>query len=136
MMNKHDIETMIKEFESSSLTKLSLELENFKICLEKNTGSVVVAQPVQSAPVIQEVKEVSKNTINSPLVGTFYLTRSPNTPPLISVGQTINVGDVIGIVEAMKVMNEIQATTSGVVKAILAPSGKLVEYNQPLIELQ
>ncbi|MPN61711.1 Biotin carboxyl carrier protein of acetyl-CoA carboxylase [bioreactor metagenome] len=69
-------------------------------------------------------------------MGTFYLTRSPESKPLVTVGQHIQVGDVVGIIEAMKVMNEIQANKEGIVKAILAPSGKLVEYDQPLLELE
>ncbi len=71
--------------------------------------------------------------VKSPMVGTFYRSPSPSSPPFIAVGQTIKATDVIGIVEAMKMMNQIQAGKSGVVEAILVEDGQPVEYDQPLI---
>lgn len=137
-MKKEELKELIKEFESTTLSRLTIEEKDFKVTLEKNnnytpvTTSQVVTQttmPVIEAP-------VSVKSIKAPLVGTFYLTRSPESKPLVTVGQHIKVGDVVGIIEAMKVMNEIQADKEGIVKAILAPSGKLVEYDQPLLELE
>jgi acetyl-CoA carboxylase biotin carboxyl carrier protein len=71
--------------------------------------------------------------VKSPMVGTFYRSPSPDSPPFVAVGQTIKATDVIGIVEAMKMMNQIQAGKSGVVEAILVEDGQPVEYDQPLI---
>jgi acetyl-CoA carboxylase biotin carboxyl carrier protein len=71
--------------------------------------------------------------VKSPMVGTFYRKPSPESPPFVAVGQTIKATDVIGIVEAMKMMNQIQAGKSGVVEAILVEDGQPVEYDQPLI---
>ena len=71
--------------------------------------------------------------VKSPMVGTFYRSPSPSSPPFVAVGQTIKTTDVIGIVEAMKMMNQIQAGKSGVVEAILVEDGQPVEYDQPLI---
>lgn len=71
--------------------------------------------------------------VKSPMVGTFYRSPSPSSPPFVSVGQTIKATDVIGIVEAMKMMNQIQAGKSGVVEAVLVEDGQPVEYDQPLI---
>ena len=71
--------------------------------------------------------------VKSPMVGTFYRKPSPESPPFVAVGQTIKATDVIGIVEAMKMMNQIQAGKSGVVEAVLVEDGQPVEYDQPLI---
>ncbi|MEG0239712.1 acetyl-CoA carboxylase biotin carboxyl carrier protein [Anaerorhabdus sp.] len=140
-MKKEELKELIREFEGTSLTKLSIEEKDFKICLEKNMGNAPVVYanesqmhttPIENKP---EAKKPMK-TINAPLVGTFYLTRSPESKALVTVGQKVNVGDTVGIIEAMKVMNEIQADKEGIVKAILAPSGKLVEYDQPLLEIE
>lgn len=137
-MKKEELKELIKEFESTTLSRLTIEEKDFKVTLEKNnsytpvTTSQVVTQTTM--PVIET--PVSVKSIKAPLVGTFYLTRSPESKPLVTVGQHIKVGDVVGIIEAMKVMNEIQADKEGIVKAILAPSGKLVEYDQPLLELE
>ena len=76
-----------------------------------------------------------KNTINSPMVGTFYLAPSPDAPPFVGVGQTVKVGDVIGIVEAMKMMNQIEADKSGVVESIEVENGEPVEFDQPLFAI-
>ncbi len=139
-MKKEELKELIKEFESTTLSRLTIEEKDFKVTLEKNNGvapAMPIAQPAPShaiAPVIEA--PVSLKAIKAPLVGTFYLTRSPESKPLVTVGQHVKVGDVVGIIEAMKVMNEIQADKEGIVKAILAPSGKLVEYDQPLLELE
>jgi acetyl-CoA carboxylase biotin carboxyl carrier protein len=66
------------------------------------------------------------------MVGTFYRTGSPGAPPFVEIGQTIREGDTLCIIEAMKLMNEIEADTSGVIKAILVESGQPVEFGQPM----
>jgi acetyl-CoA carboxylase biotin carboxyl carrier protein len=71
--------------------------------------------------------------VKSPMVGTFYRSPSPESPPFIAVGQTIKATDVIGIIEAMKMMNQIQAGKAGVVEAMLVEDGQPVEFDQPLI---
>jgi acetyl-CoA carboxylase biotin carboxyl carrier protein len=73
------------------------------------------------------------HAIKSPMVGTFYRAPSPSTPVFAEVGQHINTGDVIGIIEAMKMMNQIESDKSGVVIAILAENGQPVEFDQPLL---
>ena len=72
------------------------------------------------------------NTIKSPMVGTFYLAASPDSAPFVKVGSTVQVGDTLCIIEAMKIMNPIEAEVSGTVSAILADNGHPVEYEQPL----
>lgn len=71
----------------------------------------------------------------SPMVGTFYRAPSPSSPPFVEVGQTVEPGDVVCIVEAMKMMNQIEAEHGGVVEAILVEDGEPVEYDQPLIRI-
>lgn len=92
------------------------------------------AAPVAAAAPVEAAKPVHKGeAIKSPMVGTFYRSPSPSSPPFVSVGQSIKATDVIGIIEAMKMMNQIQAGKSGVVEAVLVEDGQPVEYDQPLI---
>jgi len=93
--------------------------------------AAVAAAPVAAA---EAAKPLHKGeAVKSPMVGTFYRSPSPESPPFIAVGQSIKATDVIGIVEAMKMMNQIQAGKAGVVEAILVEDGQPVEYDQPLI---
>lgn len=92
------------------------------------------AAPV-AAPAEAESKKVRGNVIKSPMVGTFYRSPSPSSPVFVEVGQHVKVGDVICIVEAMKMMNQIEADHAGVVEAILVGDGEPVEYDQPLITI-
>ena len=91
-----------------------------------------------SAPVIEAaaVPEVSGHIVRSPMVGTFYRTPSPDAKAFIEVGQKVNAGDTLCIVEAMKMMNQIEADKSGVVKAILVESGQPVEFDEPLVVIE
>lgn len=78
------------------------------------------------------VEPIIGTSIKSPMVGTFYRAASPIAKAFVEVGQTVNVGDTLCIIEAMKLLNEIEAETSGVVKAILIENGQPVEYGEPL----
>ncbi|MBI3144358.1 MAG: acetyl-CoA carboxylase biotin carboxyl carrier protein [Pseudogulbenkiania sp.] len=78
----------------------------------------------------------NKNALKSPMVGTFYRSPSPGTKSFVEVGQSVNVGDTLCIIEAMKLMNEIEADRAGVVKAILAEDGQPVEYGEPLFIIE
>jgi acetyl-CoA carboxylase biotin carboxyl carrier protein len=86
--------------------------------------------PAADAPVGQE-----GHVVKAPMVGTFYRSSSPDAKPFVEVGHTIKEGDTICIIEAMKLMNEIEADAGGVVKAILVENGQPVEYGQPLFML-
>jgi acetyl-CoA carboxylase biotin carboxyl carrier protein len=88
----------------------------------------VAAQAAVAAPIPGHV-------INSPMVGTFYLSPAPTSPPFIEIGQTVKVGDVICIVEAMKMMNQIEADKAGTIGAILVENGEPVEFDQPLVSI-
>ncbi|QEQ97593.1 acetyl-CoA carboxylase biotin carboxyl carrier protein [Neptunomonas concharum] len=96
-----------------------------------------VAPPAAVAPVASQPEEAKHNghVVLSPMVGTFYRSPSPSSPVFIEVGQTVKVGDVICIVEAMKMMNQIEADKAGVIEAILVEDGQPVEYDQPLVTI-
>jgi acetyl-CoA carboxylase biotin carboxyl carrier protein len=98
-----------------------------------------VAAPVAAAaPVVAEAPAAPKlngTVVKSPMVGTFYRTPAPTSPAFVEVGQTVKKGDTICIVEAMKMMNHIQAETSGVIESILVENGQPVEYDQPLFTI-
>ncbi|MBG6246934.1 MULTISPECIES: acetyl-CoA carboxylase biotin carboxyl carrier protein [Symbiopectobacterium] len=79
---------------------------------------------------------VSGHTVRSPMVGTFYRTPSPDAKAFVEVGQHVNVGDTLCIVEAMKMMNQIEADKAGVVKAVLVENGQPVEFDEPLVVIE
>ncbi|MEJ4046021.1 acetyl-CoA carboxylase biotin carboxyl carrier protein [Erwinia sp. SLM-02] len=89
--------------------------------------------PAMEAPA---APEISGHIVRSPMVGTFYRTPSPDAKAFIEIGQKVNAGDTLCIVEAMKMMNQIEADKSGVVKAILVESGQPVEFDEPLVVIE
>lgn len=95
---------------------------------------VAQAAPAAAAPTASA--DVSGHAVLSPMVGTFYRSPSPDAKPFIEVGQTVNVGDALCIVEAMKMMNRIESDKAGVVKAILVNDGEAVEFDQKLIIIE
>lgn len=93
------------------------------------------AAPVASTAAPEAPAAIAGHTINSPMVGTYYKSSAPGAKPFIEVGQKVNVGDTICIVEAMKMMNQIEADKSGTIGAILVEDGEPVEFDQPLITI-
>ncbi len=91
------------------------------------TAPSAESAPVSSAP--------SGHTVNSPMVGTFYRAPSPGAGPFAEVGKKVNAGDVICIIEAMKMMNQIEADKAGVIEAFLVEDGEPVEFDQPLVTI-
>ncbi len=97
--------------------------------------------PVSAIPTTAEIAPIAEDvslgrTINSPMVGTFYSAPSPEAEPFVKVGQKVQVGDAICIVEAMKMFNKIEADTDGTIKTILLKDGEPVEFDQPLFEIE
>lgn len=90
-----------------------------------------VAEPVNSAPAV-----ISGHQVKSPMVGTYYSAASPTSGPFINVGQTVNEGDTLCIIEAMKMMNQINADKSGVIKSIECENGQPVEFDQILVVIE
>ncbi|MFS2221360.1 acetyl-CoA carboxylase biotin carboxyl carrier protein [Pantoea sp. B65] len=97
------------------------------------TAVAPAAAPVMEVPA---AAEISGHIVRSPMVGTFYRTPSPDAKAFVEVGQKVNAGDTLCIVEAMKMMNQIEADKSGVVKAILVESGQPVEFDEPLVVIE
>jgi len=99
-----------------------------------------VPQPAPATPAATAAPEaapaISGHKVCSPMVGTFYRASSPDSPPFVEVGQSVNVGDTLCIVEAMKMMNQIEADKSGVVKKILVEDGAPVEFDEPLFIIE
>jgi|SRR5476649_399677 acetyl-CoA carboxylase biotin carboxyl carrier protein len=98
------------------------------------------AAPVAAAPVAAVAEAPAAPKLNgtiarSPMVGTFYRTPAPTSPAFVEIGQTVKKGDILCIVEAMKMMNHIEAETSGVIESILVENGQPVEYDQPLFTI-
>lgn len=106
-----------------------------------HAAPVVAAAPAAvaaaiTAPVAAAVAAaVAGNVIRSPMVGTFYRSPAPGSPHFVEVGKTVKVGDVVCVVEAMKMMNQIEADHAGVIEAILVQDGEPVEFDQPLVRI-
>ncbi|VVO01397.1 acetyl-CoA carboxylase biotin carboxyl carrier protein [Pseudomonas fluorescens] len=94
-----------------------------------------VAAPVAAAPAAPAAPVLNGTVARSPMVGTFYRKSSPASPSFVEVGQSVKKGDTLCIVEAMKMMNHIEAETSGVIESILVEDGQPVEYDQPLFTI-
>ncbi len=139
------VEKLAKVLADNSLTEISLEDGEQAITLRKEVMGVAAApvvatpQQVQPAPASSpaEQKEVKKGKpLTSPMVGTFYSAPSPDAEPFVKVGQTVKEGDVVCIVEAMKLMNEIEAEFSGKITEICVQDGQPVEFGQVLMYIE
>lgn len=155
-MDINEIKKLIKVFENAKVTELSIQEGDLKIKISKNGSTssntalpqaFPVEMPVVSAPVVEsapkEVTSVSDTTendnyhiIKSPIVGTFYRAPAPDADPYIQVGDSVTEGSVMCIVEAMKLMNEIESDISGKIVQILVEDGSPVEFNQPLFKIE
>lgn len=145
-MDLRQIKNLMKEFEDSTIHKLEINDKDFSIKLEKEEKQYVQSAPqpvvAVSAPVEQQVKETEEVEVNTnvlvkaPLVGTFYEAPSPDSAPFCKLNQKVNKGDVLFIVEAMKVMNEITAPVSGTIVKINVEDATMVEYGQVVLEIK
>ena len=145
---------LIELVEASGISELEISEgeESVRISRAAPAASYPVMQQAYAAPIAQpqapaaaapaaapaaEAKaEISGHIVRSPMVGTFYRTPSPDAKAFVEVGQKVNVGDTLCIVEAMKMMNQIEADKAGVVKAILIESGQPVEFDEPLVVIE
>ena len=153
-MDLNYLKKILKLLDESDSTELTIEEEGIKIKLSKSCkGTQVVQQvaapapspapapqtaaPAREEPEKQEVKSnAGKHTIKSPIVGTFYAAPSPDSPPFVEIGTHVSEGQTLCIIEAMKLMNEIESDVSGVVEEILVKNGIPVEFNQPLFVIK
>lgn len=140
-MNIQDIYQLMNHFEGSSMAELDLEMEGVKVTLKKGgqpvcfteTENVIKPVKVRTEEKSEKQDEIQGIKVEAPLVGTFYTSPSPEESPFVSVGQNVKKGDVVGIIEAMKLMNEITAPCDGVIEAIQVENGQMVEYHQVLM---
>ena len=142
-MKFKNIEKLVKILENSLVAEIEItDLLGRKIKISKLTNNTnPPSLSVTTAPVVQETKiekekpaESTENlvVIKSPIVGTFYISSSPDTPPYVKVGDIVKPGQVVCIVEAMKLMNEIESDVAGKIVKILAKNEDPIEYNQEL----
>ena len=133
-MDTEKIKSIMKMFEESQISKMDLTDGDLHITLEKDVEIKQVVAPVAGQSVQEEKTEEKTGTpIKSPIVGTYYQSSGAGKEPYVKVGDTIQEGDTICIIEAMKVMNEIKATVSGKVLSIEVQDGETVEYDQTLM---
>ena len=136
-MDTGKIKEIISIFEQSTLSTMELEGDDLKIKLSKDgAGSPLsverVEQP-QPKPVEHAAEIAEGDAVRSPLVGTLYAAASENAKPFVEIGQTVKQGDILCIIEAMKVMNEIHAPRSGVIREILVQDGAMVQFDEELM---
>ncbi len=153
MMTYKEIKDLIKLIDDSNLSEFKMENDNFKITVrtkEYVTGksttiirqpdmmmaaapvAAVNAAPVAASVVVEKNPEVEYLEIKSPIVGTFYRSPSPDKPPYFKVGDMVNEGDVVCIVEAMKLFNDIESEVSGKIVKVVVEDASPVEYDQVL----
>ena len=158
-INFQELQDLLGAISQTDITEVILKNDDFELTVRKETGVVAVPQVV--TPVTSTVAEVSTDAtastpttpsaapepaattadnkkwvdITSPMVGTFYSAPAPDEDPFISVGDRINQGDTVCIIEAMKLMNEIEAEVSGQIMEILVENGEPVEFGQVLMKV-
>lgn len=142
--------TLIREVSSSELTDFSMKDGDFKISMGKREKKMIVTSQEGTAVVTSEkfisaedVKTseeektvISGNQVKAPLVGTYYSASAPDAEPFVQIGDTVKKGQTLGIIEAMKLMNEIESEYDGVVEDILVENGQMVEYGQVLFVIK
>lgn len=147
-MDLRKLKKLIDLVEESGISELELTEGEEKVRISRNMATATFMQPQQmiqvqptpaaapsaaSAPAAAPAApEVEGHVVKSPMVGTFYRSPSPEAKPFVDIGSKVAVGDTICIIEAMKLLNEIEADHAGVIKAILVENGQPVEYGEPL----
>jgi len=150
-MDIRKVKKLIELLEASSVDEIEIKEGEESVRISRNTAAPItmaapVAAPAMPAPVPAALAPApaapeaaapsAANAVKSPMVGTFYRSPSPDAAPFVEVGQSVRAGDVLCIVEAMKMMNQIEADRAGTVTAVHAENGEPVEFNQPLITVE
>jgi len=148
-MKAKEIQELISFLSESGLEEVNIETEDIKVSIRRSAERQVIAAPVSAVPVPASqavsvpatqapapggVPAPSDNLIEikSPMIGTFYRSANPESPPLVEVGSKVNAGDAVCIIEAMKLFNEIESEVSGKIVKVLVDNAQPVEYDQPL----
>jgi acetyl-CoA carboxylase biotin carboxyl carrier protein len=155
-MDLKDIKQIIKMLEGTDVSEIEVEQEGVKVKVKRGGMFPVppVSVPVSPVPVLPREVEVQAapqpakvekavekeapklKTISSPMVGTFYIAPAPDAPPFVEVGSTVTKGQTLCVIEAMKLMNEIEAECSGKIVSILVENAQPVEYGEPLFMVE
>ncbi len=146
-MDLRKLKTLIDLVSDSNVTELEITEAEGKVRIVKGGPTVVHAQtyaavpapapqPVAAAVIAPAAPVETGHAVKSPMVGTFYRSASPGAKAFVEIGSTVKVGETICIIEAMKILNEIEADQSGVVTQILCQNGQAVEYGQPLLVIE
>lgn len=143
------IEKLAKLVSANELSEITIEDGDKKITVKGKkcpppamnmpfmpSAPAAQAAPAQAAEKAEEAPVISGNIVKSPIVGTFYAAPSPDKPPFVKVGSSVKKGDIIMIIESMKLMNEVKSEFDGVVKEILVSNGQAVEYDQPIMIIE
>lgn len=139
-----NLEIVDQKGERLTLKKKTTEADSHAVNVTVPVGTVGSVAPTAAIPQAAEAQAAQPEpqaqpkgkTIDCPMVGVFYTAPSPEADPYVKVGSVVNKGDVVCIIEAMKLMNEVTATQSGTIKEILAENGDIVEYGQPLFVVE
>jgi acetyl-CoA carboxylase biotin carboxyl carrier protein len=150
-MDIRKVKKLIELLEESNIDEIEIKEGEESVRISRNSAQPLMAAyahapvapppapapaaPAAAAPAAESAPVNSGKVINSPMVGTFYRSPSPTSPSFVEVGQTVKVGDVLCIIEAMKMMNQIEADKAGTIEAILVDNGEPVEFEQPLFSI-
>ena len=141
-MDIRKVKKLIELLESSDIAEIEIKEGEESVRISRGSISMPApiayqapAAPAPSAVAPAAAPPVEGNAIKSPMVGTFYRSPSPSSPAFVEVGKHVKAGDVVCIVEAMKMMNQIEADQAGVIEAFLVEDGEPVEFDQPLIAI-
>jgi len=149
-MDIRKVKKLIELLEESGIAEIEIHEgeESVRISRNSQTAPAMIAAPAPvamapapaaaaPAPAAESDSGIpSGHQVTSPIVGTFYRSPSPTAKSFVEVGQSVNIGDTLCIIEAMKIMNQIEADKAGVIKAVLAENGEPVEYGQPLFVIE
>ncbi len=144
-MNLEEIRELVMLLEQSSLTELSVETDEIKLMLRKAASQehspqlqkiVAIGEQAMAADAPGPTREAGLVSVKSPMVGTFYHAPSPDSEPYVKVGDVVSKGQILCIVEAMKLMNDIKCEYDGTIMEIAAENGQAVEYNQVLFRIK
>jgi acetyl-CoA carboxylase biotin carboxyl carrier protein len=149
-MDLRKLKTLIDLVSESNVSELEITEAEGKVRIVKGGGAIVqqyapVVQQMQAAPAPQPAAAQSApvaapaevgHTVKSPMVGTFYRSASPGSKAFVEIGDAVKVGDTLCIIEAMKILNEIESDKAGIVKQVLSDNGQAVEYGQALFIIE
>ena len=155
-MDLRKIKKLMELLEESGIAEIEVKEGEESIKLSRNISSTtnmqvpqIIQHPVQTSQpptnqqtsdigtnAVDNLKKEKRNTVNSPMVGTFYASASPESKPFVTIGQSVKKGDTLCILEAMKMMNQVQAESDGKIVEILVDNAEPVEFDQPLFVLE